>query len=132
MRRRDVLILGLAFGAMAFGILRFLPDALDSTASIFLDGEMTSSTPSPWTERLDSEGNPHTCIHRDGHRIGLFSDGWWAYHADHKWTPPRTPRVGPEPAGPFCNLTDAQKFVESQGFISACPFESGDGTAISA
>ena len=36
MRRRDLLILGMAFGAIAFGIIRFLPDAMDSTASLFL------------------------------------------------------------------------------------------------
>ena len=56
---------------------------------------------SPWTDRLDQQGHPHTSVHIDGHKVGLFPDGWWwAYHVDHRWTPPGTPRVGPEPAGP--------------------------------
>jgi hypothetical protein len=32
MRHRDLLILGLAFGAIAGGILRYLPDAIEATA----------------------------------------------------------------------------------------------------
>jgi hypothetical protein len=132
MRRRDLLLLGLTFGAMAFGILRLLPDAIDSTASIFLDGEMTIPAASPWTDRLDSVGNPHTSTHRDGHKVGLFPDGWFAYHVDHRWTPPGTPRVGPMPAGPFNTLTDAKAFVEAQGFISTFPFELANQSAISA
>jgi hypothetical protein len=79
---------------------------------------------SPWTDRLDQHGHPHTSVHRDGHKVGLFPDGfWWAYHKNHRWTPPGTPRVGPEPAGPFLSLIDAKAFVEAQGFESVIPFE---------
>lgn len=76
---------------------------------------------SPWTDRLDQLGRPHTSLHRDGHRLGLFEDGWWAYHADHRYTPPGAPRVGPEPAGPFTTLPEAKAFVETQGFFSVLP-----------
>lgn len=77
----------------------------------------------PWTDKLDLEGNPHTSTHRDGHKIGLFPDGWFAYHADYRYAPPGTPRVGPAPAGPFNTLADAKRFVQAQGFESAIPFE---------
>ena len=72
---------------------------------------------SPWTDV-----SPHTSRHRDGHKAGLFEDGWWVYHASWRWTPPGTPHVGPEPAGPFIILDEAKRFVESQGFVMAIPF----------
>jgi hypothetical protein len=79
---------------------------------------------SPWTDKLDTLGQVHTSRHRDGHKVGLFPDGWWwAYHAEYRYTPPGTPRVGPAPAGPFLNLPDAKRFVEAQGFESPVPFE---------
>ncbi len=78
---------------------------------------------SPWTELLDLQGNPHACTHRDGHRVALFPEGWWAYHAAYRWTPPRTPLIGPQPQGPFATLTDAKRYVEAQGFTGAFPFE---------
>lgn len=34
MRRRDLFILGAVFIAIAYGILRFLPDAIDSTFTV--------------------------------------------------------------------------------------------------
>lgn len=74
----------------------------------------------PWTDRLDSLGQPHHSDHKDGHKVALFPDGWWAYHRDYRYTPPGYPRLGPEPAGPFSTLRDAKKFVVSQGWV--CPF----------
>jgi hypothetical protein len=56
--------------------------------------------------------------------VGLFPDGfWWAYHKDHRWTPPKAPPIGPDPAGPFTTLPEAKAFVEAQGFESHIPFE---------
>jgi hypothetical protein len=84
---------------------------------------------SPWTDKLDLAGHPHTSYHRDGHRVGLGPEGeWWAYHRDHRYTPPGSPRVGPEPEGPFRTLAEAKSYVESQGFHSVFPFlgEVGD------
>ena len=79
---------------------------------------------SPWTDRLDQQGHPHTSVHIDGHKVGLFPDGvWWAYHKDHRWAPPKAPPIGPEPAGPFTTLDEAKRVVESQGFDSILPFE---------
>lgn len=34
MRRRDLFILGVVFSAIAYGILRFLPDAIESTLTV--------------------------------------------------------------------------------------------------
>jgi hypothetical protein len=84
----------------------------------------------PWTDR--PEHYPHTAIHRDGHRIGLFPDGWFAYHRDHRWTPPGAAKIGPEPAGPFETLDAAKRFVEGQGFDSMLPIQIKDlnGTAL--
>ena len=78
---------------------------------------------SAWVDRFDSAGQPHTSIHREGHKVGLFPDGWFAYHAAYRWTPPGRPKIGPEPAGPFGTLTDAKQFVEAQGWASQFPFE---------
>ncbi len=130
-RRRDLLILGLAFGGIAYGIFQGLPDAIESTAFLLLGCEMTPSTSSPWTEKVDPKGNPHTCRHRDGHRVGLFPDGWFAYHRDYRWTPPGSPCIGPEPAGPFNTLSDAKRFVEAQGFAFRFPFEPGNASTTS-
>ena len=77
---------------------------------------------SPWTDRLDSEGNPHTSAHRDGHLLGLFYGEWWAYHRDYKYQPPGRPAIGPEPRGPFRNLKEAKQAIESQGFTSPMNF----------
>jgi len=77
----------------------------------------------PWTDRLDQLGRAHTSRHRDGHKVGLFEDGWFAYHADYRYTPPGIPRVGPQPAGPFETLAEAKAYVEAQGFDSHIPFE---------
>jgi hypothetical protein len=88
---------------------------------------------SPWTDSLDLQGNPHASTHRDGHRVALFDEGWWAYHAEYRYVPPGRPRVGPDPSGPFNTLRDAQRFVEAQGFASVFPFEAGNASsAISA
>lgn len=77
----------------------------------------------PWEDRLDTLGQPHASVHRDGHRVVLYDGEWWAYHAEHRWTPPGCPRIGPEPAGPFHTLDEAKQHVEAQGFTSAMPFE---------
>ena len=82
---------------------------------------------SAWADRFDTAGQPHTSIHRDGHKVGLFPDGWFAYHKDHRWTPPRTAPIGPEPAGPFSTLTDAKNYVEAQGWTSQFPFAQETG-----
>jgi len=84
---------------------------------------------SAWVDRLDTAGQPHTSNHRDGHKVGLFSDGWWAYHRDYKYTPPRRPTIGPRPVGPFNTLTDAKHFVEAQGWASTFPFSEQEQTA---
>jgi hypothetical protein len=108
---------------MAVGTARLAPDAINATAFLFLGSEMMPSATSPWTLKLDSRGNPHHCIHRDGHRVALFDEGWWAYHADYRYAPPGRPRVGPDPVGPFATLRLAQRFVEAQGFTSVFPFD---------
>ena len=82
----------------------------------------------PWKSYLDSQGNPHACTHMDGHRVALFPEGWWAYHRDYRWTPPRSPMIGPAPQGPFLTLDTAKAFVEAQGFTSAFPYEQAPQT----
>jgi len=77
---------------------------------------------SPWTTRYDLLGQPHTSVHRDGHRVGLFPEGWWAYHRNYCYRPMQ-PCIGPEPAGPFSTLRDAQIFIETQGWVSQFPFQ---------
>lgn len=76
-----------------------------------------------WTDRLDSQGRPQSSLHLEGHRLGLFDDGWWVYHKDYRYTRPGAPRVGPEPAGPFTLLQEAKAFVEAQGFTCKFPLE---------
>ena len=78
---------------------------------------------SAWTDRFDTAGQIHTSIHRDGHKVGLFPEGVWAYHALYRYAPPGDPRVGPEPCGPFDTIRDAKTFVETQGWVSQFPFE---------
>jgi hypothetical protein len=78
---------------------------------------------SPWTDKLDLLGKPHASYHRDGHHVALFPDGWWAYAAGYKYTPPGAARIGPEPEGPFPTLDKAKAYVESQGFHSVIPVE---------
>jgi hypothetical protein len=78
---------------------------------------------SAWVTKLDLAGQPHTSIHRDGHKVGLFPDGlWWAYHKEHRVTRAGQVPIGPKPAGPFLTLQDAQRFVEVQGWASSIPF----------
>ena len=76
----------------------------------------------PWIDRMDGAGKPHTSVHRDGHRIGLFHGEWWAYAADYSYRPPGRPPQGPAPVGPFLTLGEAKEFVQSQGFVSPIPF----------
>ena len=77
---------------------------------------------SAWIDRFDLAGQVHTSIHRDGHKLGVFSDGVWAYAASYRYTAPGEPRIGPEPAGPFLTIRDAKNFVEAQGWVSPIPF----------
>ncbi len=82
-----------------------------------------------WVDHLDSSGRLDTSIHRDGHKIGLFPGGeWWAYHKDYRYTPPREPNIGPDPAGPFLTAHEAKSFVESQGWACNLPFENAPQT----
>lgn len=48
---------------------------------------------SPWTSR-----------HADGHKVGMFSDGWWFYPAG--WRGPL--QAGPQPSGPFKSREEAK------------------------
>jgi len=82
---------------------------------------------SPWRDRLDTEGHPHSSRHRDGHKLGLFFGEWWAYHRDYLYQPPGQPPVGPAPRGPFHTLDDAKRAVEGQGFTS--PMDFGEANA---
>ena len=81
-----------------------------------------------WIDRHDLEGQPHTSIHVDGHKVGLFPGGWYAYHREYRYTKPGIPKIGPQPVGPFSTLKDAKAFVEAQGWQSVIPFEQAPQT----